>query len=146
MSSSAPEATRSSRALGRSTGGKSPSAGTVMNAYEPTPSASGRVFVSRYGMVRAVSPRVTTTLRSAVTCATAEWVDGTDTARSVSGPEGFSATASTSTSTVVLPIVSIAGTTTSRATGGSITASLTDRTVRTALARPPTVLPTVYGI
>ena len=141
---SAPLATRSSGARGRAVGGKNPSAGTVMNAYERTPSAV--VFVSRYGMVCARSPSSTVTVPSAATEATSAAERGTDTSRSDSGPLGFCATASTSTSTLVRPTVSTGGTTTSRATGGSTGASGSTVTVSTAPARAPRALCAVYPI
>ncbi len=137
IDSSAPAITTSSGAPGRRTGGKSPSAGTVMNAYELTPPASGETLVSRYGRVRGLSPSVTITVPLGVTSATSDADGSTETLRSDSGPLGLSATSSTFTSTESALRVSVAGTTTSRAIGARIGASGSTSTVSTALSRPP---------
>src|SRR4051794_30764338 len=104
-----------------------------MNAYD---AADGDVrLVSRNGTVCEWSTSVTTTLPP-TTEATSASEPGTETTRSLSGPLGFWATASTSTVTSVRPSVSRALTTTSRAIGGSTGASVATVTVSTAESRP----------
>ena len=99
--------------------------------------------MSRYGTVWAWSTRVTTTSPLSLTRATSDCDPGTETSRSLSGPLGFCATASTSTETSVRSSVSVAGTTMSRAMGGSTGASADTVTVSTPVSRPPRLLDAV---